>query len=71
MLEYYTPNILTIYKFSYYTEIHHQMMDMITIHGLEQNFERDYEWRSAPMWSNNSYTLYGDKTVWKQEKLRL
>ena len=47
------------------------MMDMVTIHGLEQNFERDYECRATTMRSNNTYTLYGDETVWKQEKLRL
>ncbi len=45
--------------------------DMVAIHGLEQNCERDYEWRSTTLRSNYSYTLYGDKTVWKQEKLRL
>ena len=45
--------------------------DMIAIHGLEQNCERDYEWRSTRLRSNHSYTLYGDKTVWRQEKLRL
>ena len=45
--------------------------DMVAIHGLEQNCERDYEWRLATLRSNHSYTLYGDKTVWKQEKLRL
>ena len=45
--------------------------DMVAIHGLEQNCERDYEWRSTTLRSNHSYTLYGDKTVWKQEKLRL
>ncbi len=41
--------------------------EMVTIHGLEQNCERDYEWRSTTMRSNNSYTLRGDKTVWKQD----
>jgi hypothetical protein len=45
--------------------------DMAAIHGLEQNCERDDEWRSATMRSNQSYTLYGDKTVWKQENLKL
>ena len=44
--------------------------DMVAIHGLEQNCERDYEWRSTTLRSNHSYTLYDDKTVWKQEKLR-
>jgi len=45
--------------------------NMVAIHGLEQNCERDYEWRSTTLRSNHSYTLYDDKTVCKQEKLRL
>ncbi len=41
--------------------------DMVTIHGLEQNCEVGYEWCSTTMRSNNSCTMYGDRTVWKQE----
>jgi hypothetical protein len=46
-----------------------QYKDMVTIHGLEQNCERNYEWRSITMRSNNSYThksSSGDgHTVWR------
>ena len=43
--------------------------DMITIHGLEQNCERDDEWRSTTMRSNQPYTLKSSSgdghTVWR------
>ncbi len=43
--------------------------DMVTIHGLEQNCELDYAWRSTTMRSNNTYTLKSSSgdghTVWR------
>ncbi len=46
-----------------------QYKDMVTIHGLEQNCERNFDWRSITMRSNNSYTLKSSSgdghTVWR------
>ncbi len=72
-------NLIIFYEEDDYMEIFnykHDFIDytdkykeMVTIHGLEQNCERDDEWRSTTMRSNNSYTLKSSSgdghTVWR------